>query len=85
MEEQEDSYWGDPELTPPAAPLKLALTTLAHGPDPSTSTTWGPYEQLPQPTSAALEQAPTVVEGGDFSKGGTSTHSASTSTSIDAR
>ena len=47
VEEQEDADWGDPELTPPAAPLEPSTTTLAHGPDPSTSTSWGPFEQLP--------------------------------------
>ena len=46
-EEQEDVDWGDPELTPPAAPLKPVMTTSAHGPDPSTSTSWGLFEQLP--------------------------------------
>ena len=62
-EEQEDADWGDPEPTPPAAPLEPATTTSAHGPDPSTSTTWGPSKQLPQPTPAATEEAPTAVEG----------------------
>ena len=62
-EEQEDADWGDPESTPPAAPLEPAMTTLAHGPDPSTSTTWGPFEQLPQSVSAAPEEAPTAIEG----------------------
>ncbi|CAD6232429.1 unnamed protein product [Miscanthus lutarioriparius] len=43
-EEQEDADWGDPELTPPAAPLKPMTFTSARGPDPSFSTTWGPIE-----------------------------------------
>ena len=38
-EEHEDANWGDPEPTPPAAPLEPATSTLAHGPDPSSSTT----------------------------------------------
>jgi hypothetical protein len=38
-EEQEDADWGDPELTPPAAPLEPATSTSTHGPDPSTFTT----------------------------------------------
>ena len=44
VEEQEDADWGDPELTPPAAPLKPKTSTSAHGPNPSFSTTWGPIE-----------------------------------------
>ena len=43
-EEQEDADWGDPKPTPPSAPLEPTMTTSAHGPDPSTSTTWGPFE-----------------------------------------
>jgi hypothetical protein len=62
-EEQEDADWGDPELTPPAAPLEPATSTLAHGPDPSSSTTWSPFEQPPQPAPAALEEALATVEG----------------------
>ena len=45
-EEQEDTDWGDLELTPLIAPIDLASTTSAHSPDPSTSTTWGPFKQL---------------------------------------
>ena len=63
VEEQEGPNWGDPELTPPSAPIEPASTTSAHGPDPSTSTTWGPYEQLPQPALAAPEEAPVAIEG----------------------
>ena len=62
-EEQEDADWGDPEPTPLAAPLEPTMTTLAHGPDPSTSTTWGLFEQLPQPVPAAPKEAPAAVEG----------------------
>jgi hypothetical protein len=43
-EEQKDADWVDPEPTSPAAPLKPAMSTLAHGPDPSSSTTWGSFE-----------------------------------------
>ena len=46
-EEQDDADWGDPEPTPPAAPVDPATSTSAHGPDPTTSSTWGPFEQLP--------------------------------------
>ena len=62
-EEQEHADWGDPKLTPPTAPLKPATSTSAHGPDPSSSTTWGPFEQLPQPAQTTPEEAPTAVEG----------------------
>ena len=48
-EEQEDAHWGDPKSTPPAAPLKPVTSTLAHGLDLSSSTTWGLFEQPPQP------------------------------------
>ena len=41
-EEQEEADWGDPEWTPPNAPLEPATSTSAHGPGPSSSTTWGP-------------------------------------------
>jgi hypothetical protein len=47
VEQQKDVDWVDPEPTPPAAPLKPAMSTLAQGPDPSSSTTWGPFEQPP--------------------------------------
>jgi hypothetical protein len=62
-EEQEDVDWGDPELTPPAAPLEPVTSTSAHGPDPSSSTTWSPFEQPPQLAPAAPEEAPATVEG----------------------
>ena len=52
-EEEEDADWGDPEPIPPAAPLEPTTSTLAHSPNPSSSTTWGPFEQPPQPTLAA--------------------------------
>jgi hypothetical protein len=43
-EKHGDTNWGDPESTPPAAPLEPASTTLSDGPDPTTSTTLGPLE-----------------------------------------
>ena len=73
-EEQEDADWGDPELTPPAAPLEPTTTTLAHGLDPSSSTTWGPCEQPPQPTPAAPEEAPVAVEAEVTSSRGAPRH-----------
>jgi hypothetical protein len=39
------------------------MTTLAHGPNPSSSTTWGSHEPPPQPTPAAPEEALATVEG----------------------
>ena len=73
-EEQEDADWGDPEPTPPAAPLEPAMSTSAHGPDPSSSTTWGPCEQPPQPSPAAPKEAPAVVEGEATSSRGAPRH-----------
>jgi hypothetical protein len=61
--------WGDPEPTPPAAPLEPATSTSAHGPDPSSSTTWGPCKQPPQPTLAAPEEATAAVEGRQLLRG----------------
>jgi hypothetical protein len=49
-EEHDDADWGDPELTPPTAPVKPASTTLADGLDPTPSTTWGPLEPAPAET-----------------------------------
>jgi hypothetical protein len=46
-ENAEDANWGDVEPTSSAAPVVSAMTTLAHGPDPSSSTTWGPHELPP--------------------------------------
>jgi hypothetical protein len=49
-EEHDDADWGDPESTPPAAPVDLASTTSDDGPDPTSSTTWGPLEPAPAET-----------------------------------
>jgi hypothetical protein len=46
-ENEEDTDWGDVEPTSSTAPVKSATTTLAHGPDPSSSTTWGLHEPPP--------------------------------------
>ena len=75
-EEQEDADWGDPKSTPPAAPLKPVTSTSAHGPDPSSSTTWGLFEQPPQPTPTPPEEPPAAVEGEVTFQWGTSAHSA---------
>ena len=68
-EEQEDANWGDPELTPMATPLEPAVTTSAHGPNPSTSTSWRPVQKLPQPMPAATEEAITAIEGRQLPQG----------------
>ena len=62
-EEQENANWGDLKLIPLAAPIEHATTTSAHGPDPSTSTSWGPLELLPQLVSTAPKEAPAAVDG----------------------
>jgi hypothetical protein len=46
-ENEEDADWRDVEPTSSAAPVESATTTSAHGPDPSSSTTWGPHEPPP--------------------------------------
>ena len=61
--EQEDANCGDPKPTPLAAPLEPTMSTLAHSPDSSSSTTLGPLEQPPQPTLATPKEALAVVEG----------------------
>ena len=62
-ENEEDADWGDAEPTSSAAPVESATTTSSHGPDPSSSTIWGPHKPPPQPTSAAPEEAPAAMEG----------------------
>jgi hypothetical protein len=47
VEEHDDTDWVALELTPPAAPFEPASTTMANGPDPTPSTTWGPLEPAP--------------------------------------
>jgi hypothetical protein len=56
-ENEEDADWGDAEPTTSAALVESAMTTSAHGPNPSSSTTWGPHEPSPHPTPAAPEEA----------------------------
>jgi hypothetical protein len=62
-ENEEDADWGDAKPTSSATLVKSATTTLVHGPDPSSSTTWGPNEPPPQPRPAAPEEALAIVEG----------------------
>jgi hypothetical protein len=59
----EDANWGDPEPTPLATPLECPMTTLSDGPDPFSSTTWGPFEQPTQPRPIIPEEAQAAVEG----------------------
>jgi hypothetical protein len=62
-ENEEDVDWGDAETTSSNAPIEFVMTISAHGPDPSSSTTWGPHEPPPQSTPATPEEAPATVEG----------------------
>jgi hypothetical protein len=62
-ENEEDADWGDIEPTSSATLVESAMTTSAHGPDPSSSTTWGPCEPPPQLAPATPEEAPAIVEG----------------------
>jgi hypothetical protein len=62
-ENEEDADWGDAEPISSVVPVESTTTTSAHGPEPSSSTTWGPHELPPQPTPAAPEKALAVVEG----------------------
>ena len=73
-EEQEDADWGDPKPTPSATPLEPMTSTLAHDLDPSSSTNWGPHEQLPQPVSAASKEAPAAIDGEATSSKGAPQH-----------
>jgi hypothetical protein len=51
VEEEHDNIdWGDLEPTPPTAPVESASTTLADGPDPTSSTIWGLVELAPAET-----------------------------------
>jgi hypothetical protein len=62
-ENEKDADWGDAEPTSLAAPIKSVPTTSAHGPDPSSFTTWGPHELPPQPTPAAPEEPQLLLRG----------------------
>jgi hypothetical protein len=46
-ENEEDADWEDAELTSLAVLVESMTTTLAHGLDPSSSTTWGPHGPPP--------------------------------------
>jgi hypothetical protein len=62
-ENKEDANWGDIKPTSSAALVESTTTTSAHGPDPSSSTTWGMHKTPPQSTSATPKEASAVVEG----------------------
>jgi hypothetical protein len=62
-ENEEDAIWEDAEPTSSAVPVESAMTISAHGPDPRSSTTWGPHEPPTQSTLAAPEEALAAVEG----------------------
>jgi hypothetical protein len=62
-ENEKDADWGDVKPISSATPIESTTTTSAHGPDPSSSTTWGPCELPPQLAPAAPKEAPAVVEG----------------------
>jgi hypothetical protein len=55
-EKQEDADWGDPELTPRAAPLEPVTSTSAYGPDPSSSTIWACSSSLLSPRQLHLRR-----------------------------
>jgi hypothetical protein len=51
VEEGHDAAdWGDLELSPLTAPVEPASSTLADGPDPTSSNTWGPLEVVSNET-----------------------------------
>jgi hypothetical protein len=64
-EEHDDADWVALEPTPPAARVEPASTTTTDGPDPTSSTTWGPLE----PGLAETGGVEAAVEGDAFSQG----------------
>jgi hypothetical protein len=62
-ENEEDADWRDVEPTSSATTVESAMTTSAHGPDPSSSTTCGPCEPPPQPAPTEPEEALAAVDG----------------------
>ena len=63
VEEQDDEPWGVSDTPPLAAPVDPATSTSAHGPDLTSSTTWGPMEQLLEAEPTVPEEAPAAVKG----------------------
>jgi hypothetical protein len=63
-EEHKDTDWVAPEPTPSTTPIDPASTTMADGPDPTSSTTWGPLELAPTETGrveAVVEEEATSL------------------------
>jgi hypothetical protein len=58
-EKKDDTDWGDPEPTPPDAPVEPTSMTSDDGPNITSSTIWGPVE--PKPVVYGGVQA---IEGG---------------------
>jgi hypothetical protein len=70
VEEQDHIDWGDPEPSPPAAPVEPASTTSADRPNITSSTTWGPLElELTKPRGYQA-----IVEGEATSSRNTPRH-----------
>ena len=65
FKDDEDEEWGTLDPPPLAAPVDPSTSTSAHGPDPSSTTTWGPTEPLPlpYPEPTVPEEAPAHGEG----------------------
>ena len=63
VEEEQDDGWGVSDTPPLAAPVDPVTSTSSHGPDPTSSTTWGPVEQPLQAEQTIPEEAPAFVEG----------------------
>jgi hypothetical protein len=49
-EEHYDADWGCSRVDSVGCPVQLASTTMTDGPDPTSSTTWGPLEPAPAET-----------------------------------
>ena len=63
VEEEDDADWGVSDPPPRATPIDPSTSTSAHGPEPSTTTSWGPIEPPLQSKPAVPEEAPAHVEG----------------------
>ena len=63
-DEEEEAAEGDAEATTRVVDPVASATSSDDddGPDPTTSTSPGPVEQVTQPSPAALEEAPALVE-----------------------
>ena len=86
-DEEKEAAEGDVEATTRAGDPVASATSSDDddGPDPTTSTSRGPVEQVTQPSTAATEETPALAEEKATSTREAPTHSASSSTSTDAR